>query len=353
MSGVLAPGKRLPSLSEFVEEYHVSVGTVRQALSVLENEGLVERVHGSGTFVRPPALPDIEPSSNAEKRLGLVLTHHSDQLNMEILIGVERAAKSRGYQVIFTFAEEHIEQQRRDIERLCKDGMDGLIIFPVGENAEEEGIVKLQHDGVPFVLVDRHFPELETNYVITDNFTGGYRATEHLLILGHKTVGFIYPANSSLRTTSVAERLRGYREALHDYGVPVDESLIYQRAAHSANSYDDYLADENIPGAIFVCTDVEALKVIKTIQQLGKRIPQDVALVGFDDLNFAAHLNPALTTIVQPRIEIGFQAVNVLMDIIEGRQLVKPTRLVLPIHLIVRESCGARMRVQKNIAKAQ
>lgn len=72
--------------------------------------------------------------------------------------------------------------------------------------------------------------------------------------------------------------------------------------------------------------------------------------MGFDDLNFAAHLNPALTTIAQPRIDIGLQAVHVLLNVIEGRQLVKPTRLVLPTNLIVRESCGARIRIQKNIA---
>ena len=174
----------------------------------------------------------------------------------------------------------------------------------------KRGFVKLQQEGIPFVLVDRHFVDIDTNYVVVDNFSGGFRATEHLLILGHKSVGFVYSANSSLRITSVAERLRGYRQALQDYGVPANDALIYQSPANSSNGYEDYLTGENSPSAIFVCTDVEALKRFKTIQQAGKRIPEDVALVGFDNLNFALNLNPALTTVAQPRIDIGLQAVQ-------------------------------------------
>ncbi|HJZ48205.1 MAG TPA: substrate-binding domain-containing protein, partial [Roseiflexaceae bacterium] len=271
-------------------------------------------------------------------------------LDLDILISVEHAAKSRGYQVSFAYAEESLEQQDRDINRLHEDRVAGLIIFPVSDVAYDESIWRLHAEGVPFVLVDRYFPDLDCDYVVADNMGGGYRATEHLIILGHTRIGFIYSSKGSLLTTSVRDRWEGYRRALHEYGQPYDETLVFQWPAVSQSSTSD-IADQFLlrgdrPSAVFAVNDAVALELLRTAQRVGLRVPEDLALVGFDDLNFAAHLSPPLTTVAQPRMDVGLRAGHLLLNRIEGHGG-PPRHIELPTSLIVRESCGARQRVRR------
>src|SRR5689334_18668286 len=217
LDGSLPSGARLPTELELAAEHQISRGTVRQAMSALVSEGLLERVRGRGTFVRP-LLPIASPMlRTTERRIGLVLAHSSgSQLDLDILIGVEHAAKSRGYQVSFAYAEERLDELDYDIARLRADMVGGLIIFPVSDATYDESIWRLAADKIPFVLVDRYFPDLDSDYVVADNLGGGYRATEHLLILGHSRIAFVYSSKGSLLTTSVHDRWQGYRRALQE-----------------------------------------------------------------------------------------------------------------------------------------
>ena len=219
-TGALLPGSQLPTEIELTEMFAVSRNTVRQAMNLLVNEGLLARTQGRGTFVRvaqaTPPIP-LEPVStpvNREKRIGLVLSHVGDQLNMELLIGVEQAAKSRSYEVSFTFSEENGAVQARDVARLQAGGVCGFIIFPLSDQQEDHAIAWLHAQGTPLVLIDRYVPTVPTDYVGVDNYNGGYRATEHLCILGHKRIGLAHLRVGGLATTSVNDRWRGYRQAL-------------------------------------------------------------------------------------------------------------------------------------------
>ena len=350
LDGSLAPGARLPTEFEIAQEHQISRGTVRQALHALVHEGLIERMQGRGTFVRQlplPRSPAPAPPA-AERRIGLVLHYMDGPLDLDILIGVEHAAKSRGYQVSFAYAEESLEQQSRDISRLHEDRVAGLIIFPVSDIAYDESIWRLQADGVPFVLVDRYFPDLDCDYVLADNVGGGYRATEHLIILGHTRIGFVYSSKGSLLTTSVRDRWAGYRRALQEYGCPDDETLVYRQLPAplaSGDAYGDLLSRPDRPSAMFAVNDAVAVDLLRAAQRSGLRVPEDLALVGFDDLNYAAHLSPPLTTVAQPRMDLGLRAGNLLINRIEG-QVGPPRHIELPTSLVVRESCGARLRVR-------
>jgi GntR family transcriptional regulator, arabinose operon transcriptional repressor len=351
LEGSLPAGARLPTELELAAEHQISRGTVRQAMSALVNEGLLERVRGRGTFVRP-LLPISSPMlRTADRRIGLLLAHSSgSQLDLDILIGVEHAAKSRGYQVSFAYAEESLEELDRDINRLRADNIAGMIIFPVSDATYDESIWRLAADRVPFVLVDRYFPDLDSDYVVADNHGGGYRATEHLLILGHRRVGFVYSSTGSMLTTSVRDRWQGYRRALLEYGQIYDEQLVFQWPARSNTDSidvsDHLLLRENGPTAIFAVNDAIALELLQAAQRVGRRVPEDLALVGFDDLSFAAHLSPPLTTVAQPRMDLGLRAGHLLINRIEGQGNL-PRHIDLPTSLIVRESCGARLRVRR------
>lgn len=345
LSGTLPPGSRLPPEVELARNLQVSRGTVRQALSVLESEGLLDRTQRRGTFVRQRVAPQV-----AERRIGLVLSRLGSQLDLDILIGVESAAKSRGYQVSFAYAEEHSEEQTRDIARMRADRVAGLIIFPVSNITTDPAIAKLQADGVPVVLVDRYLADLDTDYVVPDNFGGGYRATEHLIILGHTRIGFVYGSVSTLLTTSVGDRCAGYRRALETYGLAYDEALVAQlpwaKAANAIRSYEAFLSQPERPNAIFAVNDEIALTLMQAAQRCKLRIPHDLALVGFDNLSYAAHVSPPLTTVAQPRMDVGLRAGHLLINRIEG-QAGPSKQIELPTSLIVRASCGAHLLARR------
>ncbi|HEU5013422.1 MAG TPA: GntR family transcriptional regulator [Roseiflexaceae bacterium] len=354
LDGSLPPGAQLPTEFEIARQHHVSRGTVRHALESLVHEGLLERTQGRGTFVRKMIVPPPQPEA-VERRLGLLLNRHGGQLDLDILVGVDHAAKSRGYQVSFAYAEDNVEQQDRDIARLLDDRVAGLIIFPVNNTTYNASIWRLNDQGVPFVLVDRYFPELESDYVVCDNVGGAYRAVEHLLILGHKRIAFVYSDSDGLQTTSVRDRWQGYRNALADYELPYDDSLVIQKPSPTKTTTDSpymhFLSQRDRPSAVFAVNDHEALALLRTAQQCDLRVPEDLALVGFDDLHFAQHLHPPLTTVAQPRLEIGLRAGNLLINRVEGQN--GPARHIeLPTSLVVRESCGARLRVRAVVQQA-
>ena len=381
LDGRLSAGARLPTDGELAAQYQISRDSVRQALALLANEGLIDRVQGRGTFVSQPASNGSTVTQLKQKQIGLVLNRTlRTQVNMNLLVGVEQAAKSHGYSVSFTYAEGNQEQQARDIARLRANQVLGMIIYLTGDSTHDASIQQLQADHVPIVLIDRYFPGLAIDYVGLDNVGGGYRATEHLLILGHRRIGFIFSYEETLQTTSVYERWQGYCKALQKYGVPYDEILVapdcnpcYQAEWPIGSvPYDEtpvvpdfrqlqtgtheglveFLERPDRPSAIFAVNDYVALDIMQAAKAIHLRIPEDLAVVGFDDTEFAAHVNPPLTTIRQPFIDIGLRAGTLLISRIEGIVGV-PKHIELSTNLIIRESCGAQLHVKKILSLSQ
>jgi DNA-binding LacI/PurR family transcriptional regulator len=357
LDGRLLAGTRLPNDGELAAHYQISRDTVRQALALLVNEGLIERVQGRGTFVSQPPSNGSPLAQLERKQIGLVLNRTSTtQLNMDLLVGVEQAAKSHGYSVSFTYAEGDQEQQSRDIARLRANHVLGMIIYPTGDVTHDASIQQLQADNVPFVLMDRYFPGLAADYVGLDNVGGGYRATEHLLILGHRRIGFVFSHEETLRTTSVHERWQGYCKALQKYEIPYDETLVVpdfrQLQMDTHEGLVEFLKRPDRPGGIFAVNDYVALDIMQAAKAIHLRIPEDLAVVGFDDWSFAAHLNPPLTTIVQPFMDIGLRAGTLLISRIEGIAGA-PKHIELPTNLIIRDSCGAQLHVKRFLSLSQ
>src|SRR5438132_13230505 len=357
LDGRLPAGTRLPTDGELAVQYQISRDTVRQALALLAGEGLIERVQGRGTFVIQPPSNGSTVAQLKQKQIGLVLNRtFRTQLTMNLLVGVEQAAKLHGYNVSFTYSEGEQEQQARDIDRLRANHVLGLIIWPTGDTTHDASIQQLQADHIPVVLMDRYFPGLAIDYVGSDNVGGGYRATEHLLILGHRRIGYVFTQEETLRTTSVYERWQGYCKALQKYEVPYDETLVVpdfrQPQMGTHEELVEFLQRPNRPGAIFAVNDYVALDVLQAAKAIHLRIPEDLAVVGFDDMGFAAHVHPPLTTIRQPFIDIGLRAGALLISRIEGIAGV-PKHIELPTNLIIRESCGAQLHVKRFLSLSQ
>ncbi|MCL5995480.1 MAG: GntR family transcriptional regulator [Chloroflexi bacterium] len=380
-SGQLKAGDQLPTEAELCQQFKVSRSTVRLALTRLENAGMITRTRGRGTFLRELALTsDISSGSTYAHRLqmtnggraqrssqrstiGVVLSFASeiDVMQMNILLGIEHAVKSRGYNVLFVRTDEYDENgEAKAIAEMYQAGVSGLIALPIANRATTTGVRMLVEHKVPVVLVDRYLSELETGYVVSDNFAGAYRATEHLIVLGYRAFEFVMPTGGAgtleeqLTTTSIRDRYDGFCKALQDYGLSTQIHGPAMLDLSSQEGVCEFFATkqhESSPLAIVALHDLIAIPFINQAAKLGLRPPLDFAIVGFDDLPFAVHLPVPLTTVTQPRYDIGFRAGHLLIDKIEGNPI-RNGKLSLMVSLVVRESCGAHRLVRQRFALA-
>lgn len=350
----LAIGSRLPTEFDLSARFGVSRGTVRHALSLLDRDGLIERAPGLGTFLRQEVIPS---QINNQRRIGVIVPIVQDQLSLNLLIGVESVAKYRGYQVVFNYSNENLEMEIENIHRMRRDLVAGMIIFPVSNQEYNEGIAGLKEDNFPFVLVDRYLPNLDCDYVISDNFNGAYRAVEHLIILGHTEIAFMYHPGADFRTTSVRDRYHGYRKALEDYQIDFKEDWLVSinegpndpMNEDAFGDYIQYLKRLDRPSAVFTINDGTAISLFSVANRCGIKIPDELALVSFDNLRMSVQIQCPLTTVNQERTELGVRAAHLLLSRIDGR-LGKPEHIVVPTNLVIRESCGARQRLLRNKA---
>ncbi len=240
--------------------------------------------------------------------------------------------------VLSLFLLQTKEDEDKLYPRLSQKGLlDGLIV-QVGEFGDCL-VPPLAEDGdIPFVVAGRPMTEVDVNYVDVDNVAGAYNAVTHLIQMDRKRVATI---TGPLNTAAGTDRKRGYERALKAHGVDLDEALI---AFGDFTGISSYYAMKRLlkhrPDAVFVASDSMALEAMRAIREAGLSIPEDIAIVGYDDLPPATRANPPLTTVRQPIHRCGIALVDVLLDVIENGQ--EHTRqVVYDTELIVRSSCGA------------
>jgi LacI family transcriptional regulator len=244
-----------------------------------------------------------------------------------------------GYAVILCNTDENQEKEARYLDLLLRRRIDGLVIAPTTESTEI--LQNLTHRRVPFVLVDRLVDGVVADSVRGDSRGGARQMTLHLLQTGHRRIGMI----TGPKTVSTAEeRVAGYLDALAEMGVPADPNLIYYGPYRESWGYEatqDLLSQDPRPDAIFAANNFIALGALDVLRALNLRVPEDVALVCFDDSTQHTATAPFLTTTVQPAAEMGRVATRLLLDRFADPNLA-PRDIVLPTKLIVRTSCGCR-----------
>jgi LacI family transcriptional regulator len=264
----------------------------------------------------------------------------SDPFFPLLIQGVSSACNSRDHSVMLWLAEP--EYERRMIRQILYNGIiDGVIISSAIIN--DPLVDALQERNIPFVMVGEPRAAQHINFIDVDNDAGAQRAVLHLARLGYKRIATI---TCALNTEVGLARLAGYRQALYLSGLQEESTLIYEGDFSTESGYQGAKRLLPIkPDAIFVASDPMTQGTYRALAESGVRIPEDIAIVGFDDLPFSAHLTPPLTTVRQPVINMGSVAVETLIDAIEHPE--RPVRHVrLPTELVIRSSCGLSLHSQ-------
>jgi LacI family transcriptional regulator len=267
--------------------------------------------------------------------IGLVLPDSANPFFAEISRGIEDEAFKRGYSVFLCNTELDIQRELFYVDVLSKKQVDGIIFVAAGDQADSLDF--LLRRNMPVVMIDRDVPNVEVDAVLTDHKLGGFLATRHLIELGHKRIACIAGPSS---ITPSAERITGYRRALEEAGISYDENLVLRGDYHAQSGLEithSILKMNLRPTAIFALNDLMALGALRAAAEADCSVPDDLAVVGYDDLEIARFTNPPLTTISQPKKAIGAQAVSLLVDRMSQKSRA-PSRLVLPPELVIRRS---------------
>jgi GntR family transcriptional regulator of arabinose operon len=356
-SAKLKTGDRIPTEHELAEMFNVSRITAIRAVKELEHLGLVSRTKGKGTFVndRTDWKSSEAEVANKEKFghslpiLSIVLPF-DEYYGYEILRGAEKAARENGYYVTFHCSSYSTTREREIINKLRKDGVQGIIVYPVSSYHNIDVFGEMIIDRYPFVIIDRNIEGLDVPHVVSNNYQGFHSIVSHLVELGHRKIAFV---GSSIReAASITERYKGYCKALINSGISlrpewvVDLSLETPslpsgpsagRNASVSEALTKLLSLDHFPTAITAVNDVIAMIVMKEALQMGITIPDQLSITGFDNLSFCEHLEIPLTTVEQSFFSMGEEAVSMLVhDIKTGKSNAR--QIVLDIKPIIRES---------------
>lgn len=267
--------------------------------------------------------------------LGLILPDSSNPFFAEVGHSIEDTAFRQGYSLILCNTEGDTQKEFQYVKVLCEKQVDGVIFIATGDQADSLDLLLSQE--IPVVVIDRELPEVGVDAVLLDNYKAGYQATKHLLELGHRRIACLTgPSN----ITPSAQRVIGYQRALAEAAIQVEEDLIVRGDFHPRSGHDatsNLLKRPNRPTALFACNDLMAFGSISAAFIAGYKVPDDLAVVGCDDIELASYFHPPLTTIAQPKTLIGQTAIELILERI--REPARPAqRLLLESQLIIRGS---------------
>ena len=274
--------------------------------------------------------------------MGLIIPDIQNSLFQALVRGVEDAAYANQLNVVLCNTDDNPDKQKAYLRVMQAERAAGVVVIPTRPN---DGVVlaPVRETGIPVVLVDREVVNFEADIVKVDNIRGAHAATTHLVRLGYQRIAIIAGTQT---LTPGRERLRGCYEAFDEQGIRVDPALVKVGNFRLESGYEltrELMSMAEPPDAIFAANNLMSLGALRALHELGIRIPEQAALIGFDDMPWAGDLNPPLTAVSQPGYEMGQQAVQLLLQRVE-RPASPFYKVVLQPRLVVRRSCGAYLR---------
>lgn len=266
--------------------------------------------------------------------VGLIISDIQNPFFTSLVRAVEDVALENDYTVLLCNSDEDPQKEQLYIDVLARERIAGIIIIPSHENCCQS-LKKLK---VPVVLVDRKLKSLKCDSVVLDNVCGAKEAIDHLIEMGHRRIGFV---GAPLNVSVGFERFTGYQAALKDHGIPINETLIQIGNFKEEGGFQatkKLLEQDPRPTAIFSVNNLMTMGALKAIYEMNLKIPDDISIIGFDDMPWLSLINPPLTAIRQPVYEIGAEAARLLFSRINEEIENPPIHLVLKPELIVRGS---------------
>jgi len=320
-------GVSVSTVSKVINEnYKVSEKTKRKVLKAIEELNY---------------LPNFTARSLVLKKtqtIGVVLPDIHGEFFSEVIKGIDKKARERGYHVLITSSHSDIKELDEVLFSLVNGRVDGLIIMnPTLKTSYVESRLLKK---LPIVLLNCCADMLDADIILIDNFTGAYNLTKHLLKHGHRKIAVITGPEDN---TDSIERLRGYKTALIDLGIEPTQVLIFQGDFTEKSGYEAMRLITSLserPTAVFALNDDMAIGAMMYAKKSGLKIPDDIAIAGFDDIPMASYIHPSLTSVHVPIDKVGILAAEKLLNRIEGKSDAKFSKTTLETTLIVRESCG-------------
>jgi len=346
-TGKLKPGEKLLPERELAFRYNVTRMTIRQSIRTLVDQGFLKSKGGSGTYVldRHPHRPKKDKKAVNTKIIGVFVRDIQRGIMIDLIRGIEDKAIDAGYSTIICNTENRWEKANLYADQLIGNRVQGVIYTPIQElenggkkEAGNETIIKKFIDNdIPIVLVDHACKSIETDLVVSDNFAGGYEMTKHLIESGHKRIAVIY----DFLETSIEDRIDGYKKALSDHNIEYDESLVrnvkdYGFTDSFSKDVKDIISNLKTT-AIFAMNDLLANDIYYHAKKNKLNIPNDISVVGYDDLPFANELKTPLTTIHQPIYQVAVESFKIIHERMQQPET-HFKKIVLQNELIIRKS---------------
>ncbi|UJF35844.1 GntR family transcriptional regulator [Paenibacillus hexagrammi] len=339
-AGRLKPNDQMPSENEIAEQFQMSRQTVRQTFGALEQEGWLYRVQGKGTFVSTPQ----SQKGRDVQTIGIVTTYISDYIFPHIVRGAEAALRSRGYRLLLSSTDNDKEKERESLNMMISQPLSGLIIEPTKSaegNPNLSYFLSLDYHHIPYLMMNAKYAEMNCPCLLVDDEEGGYLAARHLIELGHRHIAGFFKTDD----LQGVNRLKGFIRAHREHDVPLSPDLVihYTTEEKKSKPYESAVSmlsrTEDRPTAFVCYNDELAVHLLEAVRTTGLQVPQDVSMVGFDDSSLAVATEVKLTTLTHPKTELGADAAEMLINMIENKhdRGKMPTKTYTP-ELVVRES---------------
>lgn len=270
-----------------------------------------------------------------------------------IVNGVEMKVSESGYTLLLTITHNDYEREEKAVGILQQEQVDGIVFWPITSSLSEiSHVLELQRWGIPFVFVDRYVPGIKADSVVTDNEQGSYEMVKHLFGLGHKRIAILYPEEEA---SSVEDRVRGYRKAYTERGLPVDETLmkkcpvVFDSGGKALKLSTERILEELFsrrakPTAIYALNDAMGVITLVVTEEMGLKIPDDIAFACFDEIHCRVGVGLDLTLVVQHSFDLGYKACELLLDRIDGKGPDHPVTFKIEPKLRIGTSCGEGLK---------
>lgn len=344
LSGKYAIGDKLPTEANLTEQYGVSRYTVRRATSDLEQEHFLYRVQGGGMYVDDWNKAPATTSDN--KVIGVITTHLADYIFPEIINGIDRVISDEGYSLFISNTHNTYERERQSLMRMIETDVNGLIIEPTMSalpNANKDLYDQIRELGIPTVFINSTYEHFDFPYLEVDDINSEADLINHLIAQGHERILGVFKVDD----VQGAHRMQGFYKAYQQHSAIALHSniIMYQSNDEASNAQilnkiETHLEAADRPTALALYNDALAIQTIDLVKSLGLRVPEDIAIVGFDDYAMSHYMTPSLTTARHPQGKMGRDAGRMLLELIKGHPV---ENVRYDSDIIIRDSSNYRV----------